>query len=80
MSEGKCVTKIYADGRLSATSAAQTAKDTYKDPFFIGCTEQFTKTKDHQINAPLLGCLDDIMIYDHAKTAEEIQTLYEIMK
>lgn len=77
---GKCTAKIYADGKLEATSTPQTAKDTYKDPWFFGCTEQFTATKDHQINTPFQGCFDDIMLYDHAFTASEVQQLYNIMK
>ncbi len=80
VSGGDCVIKVYSDGELDVTSAKQQAKDTYKDPFFIGCTEQFTKTKDHQINNPFNGCLDDIMMFDKAMTAEEVKTLYEILK
>lgn len=80
IADGKCVTKVYADGQLTGTSTKQDAKDTMKDPFFIGCTEQFTKTKDHQINCPLVGCFDDIMMYDRPFTATEVANLYNIMK
>lgn len=77
---GKLVIKIYVDGELTSEGAPQDVKDTYKDPFFFGCTEQFTKTKEHQINTPLNGCLDDIMMYDYPMTAEQIRNLYMIMK
>lgn len=76
----KLVAKIYVDGELAASAAAQTPKDTYKDPFFIGCTEQFTKTKDHQINTPFMGSLDDLMMYDYAMDATQVAQLYNIMK
>lgn len=80
ISENKLVAKIYVDGNLAASAPAQTAKDTYKDPFFIGCTEQFTAKKEHQINTPFMGCLDDILFYERALTAAEIASLYDIMK
>ncbi|WP_295731652.1 PKD domain-containing protein [uncultured Muribaculum sp.] len=82
--DGKCVTKIYADGELGAKSTAQTAKDTTKDPFFIGCTTQVTKAKPDvthpQINVPFIGLIDDVMMYDRSFTADEVKTLYDIMK
>ncbi len=81
---GNCVTKIYVDGQLGATSASQQAKDTYKDPFFIGCTTQVTKAKPDvthpQINVPFIGLIDDVMMYDYTFTADEVKKLYDIMK
>lgn len=77
---GKCVSRIYVDGVLSASSASQQAKDTYKDPFFIGCTEQFKAANPHQINVPFNGCMDDLMIYGRALDATEVANLYNIMK
>lgn len=76
----ECVTKIYVDGKLMVAAPKQAAKDTYKDPFLIGCTQQFTAKNPLQINNPMQGCIDDFMIYDYALTASEISTLYDIMK
>lgn len=80
IASGKCTTKVYVDGELAASSTAQTAKDTYKDPFFIGATEQFKAANPHQINVPFNGCMDDLMMYGRAFTASEVKNLYNIMK
>lgn len=80
VSAGNAVAKIYVDGTLSNASAQQQAKDTYRDNFYLGCTQQFTAAKRVQINNPLQGCLDDVMIYSRAFTAAEVAQLYNIMK
>lgn len=74
------VASVYVDGELSGSFNGKAATDLYKDPFFIGCTWQKSATKDCQINNPFPGSIDDLIMYDHALSAKEVKTLYNIMK
>lgn len=74
------VASVYVDGELSGSFNGNAATDLYKNPFFIGCTWQKSATKDCQINNPFPGSIDDLIMYDHALSAEEVKTLYNIMK
>ncbi len=77
---GKAESSIYIDGTLSLKASGKAVTDLYKDPFFIGCTWQKSATKDCQINNPFPGSIDDLIMYDHALSAEEVKNLYDIMK
>lgn len=73
------VARAYIDGQFRGETAAQNAKEVMSDPIYFGCTQQLNTKKEFQLNAPLRGCLDDLMIYDRALTADEVKALYDIM-